>query len=429
MKKLLRTVAIISVFALAFAACSKKNAKNSEWEDYIIPDSDESSNTLESAQNALFDIPESPASNFAYELSEDNSGVKITAYKGVGEGSANCLIPAEIEGMPVTELASDMFRGKDYLAVLVMPDTVKSIIGDWGLCKDLKYLKAVKLSASLTSICAYMFSRCESLKEITIPESVTTIDRNAFYSSGLKAIYIPDSVTKIDDSSFSFCKSLKNVRFPPSLKTFSSSTFYCCDSLEAVDLPAGITEIGDRCFFECKSLSSVHIPDSVTKIGEEAFAGCESLTSLEIPNSVTIIEKKAFDKSGLISLEIPDSVTELKCTFGRCASLTTLRLPNSLEEIDNDLLHDVDHPYAPMKSLQSVNLPSSLKNVGSKAFLDLKTLTEVIIPDSLAEVTFIPINDGTYDDFKESRAFEGTAFNLAMQKQIKDLGYKGKFTK
>lgn len=438
MKKSLTLVAVASVFAVALVACSKKTAKVSDDDDYFVPELDAPTNPFagasQNAQNALFDIPESPVSDFTYELSADNSGVKITSYKAGGD----CRIPAEIEGMPVTELASDMFFNmpkQRHLIVLVMPDTVKSIVKgsiDWGLCDGHDALKAVKLSESLTTIPERMFRGCKALEEITIPASVTSIEEYAFHGSGLRAIHIPDTVTTFSHGIFFECKALADVRLPSSLKTLPSSIFMGCASLRTVSLPDGITEIESLSFSGCKSLSSLTIPRSVTKIGDGAFDECASLESLEIPDSVTSIGERVFDKSGLVTLEIPDSVTEFNCSFGECAALTKVRLPNSIEELDDKMFHGNDialatSPYAghyvPIKSLQSVNLPASLKRISYEAFLGVESLTELTIPDSLTQVDF------STNYSQETFAFEGTSLNLVAQKRLRDLGYTGKFTK
>lgn len=441
MKKLLKAATAIGIIALALVGCSKKSAKMDvdADEDYFVPELDAPFNPF-AAQESNFDsIPESPISDFSYELTDDNEGVKITSYKGGRE----CRIPAEIEGMPVVELTKDMFhkgvfQDDQKVSVVVMPDTVKTIGEE--LFASAKYLKSVKLSSSLTVIPRNTFVWCEALETITIPESVTTIGEYAFRDSGLKSIYIPDTVTEIFEDAFWHCEKLENVRLSSSLKTLPGSIFVSCKSLKTVSLPNGITEIGHMAFSGCKALSSLVIPNSVTKIGDMAFQECESLTSLEIPNSVTSIGEEAFDESGLVTLEIPDTVTELECTFGKCKSLTKLRLPNSLEVISDKMFRAENYAgfMHGMASLQSVNLPASLKEVGFEAFSELVNLTELIIPDSLTDVKFgsrlvdpdlLFHKDSLTDADYFSKSFEGTSLNLATQKRLKDLGYTGKFTK
>lgn len=391
MNKTLKILAIASVFAILLVSCSKKSTKTNNNKDSAVQKLEtkkDSSANKKNPQNKLFDIPESPASDFSYELSDDNSGVKITAYKG----GANCRIPSEIEGMPVTEIAESAFSSKKNLVVLVMPDTIKKVGKNcFEFCKA---LKAVKLSSSLSAIGGRIFHYCESLEEITIPESVTTIEKSAFFGSGLKSIYIPDTVKEIQEFAFNACSSLSKVRLPSTLKILPAGIFDSCHSLESVELPNGIIEIGDYAFCKCPSLASLTIPNSVTSIGKDAFGG------------------NNYHDCGLKSLDIPNSVTKLECDFVFCKSLEKLHLPDSLEVITNDMFPN---------SLKSVNIPASTKEIKRYAFKNIKNLTELIIPDSLTKIEF-----ETYEGAMCN--FEGTNLNLAAQKRLKDLGYTGKFS-
>lgn len=65
-------------------------------------------------------------------------------------------------------------------------------------------LKQITIPNSVTSIGYEAFYRC-SLEEITIPNSVISIDEKAFSLSGLEKIVIPNSVVSIEENAFSDC--------------------------------------------------------------------------------------------------------------------------------------------------------------------------------------------------------------------------------
>ena len=165
-------------------------------------------------------------------------------------------------------------------------------------------------TTGLASIENWAFSYCQSLTNITIPDSVTEIGTGAFgYCKSLTSATIPDSVISIGDMAFSSCESLIVFDVSANNKNYSSSDdgkiLYNKDKTKLIAYPTAtgdvtildsVTEIGDEAFCGCESLTSVTIPNSVTYIGDDAFSGCKSLTNVTIPDSVASIGDDAFDK-------------------------------------------------------------------------------------------------------------------------------------
>jgi len=174
----------------------------------------------------------------------------------------------------------------------------------------------VTIPDSVTSIGSSVFRGCTSLTSIIVPNSVTTIQEAAFslctsltnitvdaanadYSNrdgvlfnkdhtviiqcpgGKAGTYtVPNSVTTIGRNAFDGCKSLTGITIPDSVTTIGGAAFYGCTSLTSVSIPDSVTSIGSWVFRECTSLTSVTIPDSVTSIGDFVFFGCPSLRGM-----------------------------------------------------------------------------------------------------------------------------------------------------
>ncbi|UTD08159.1 leucine-rich repeat domain-containing protein [Treponema denticola] len=344
---------------------------------------------------AMAKVP--PLSDFEYELTEDMEGVKITKYKGE---ALHVLIPNEIEGLPVVELGDYSFSSRKKMETIIIPDTVKKI-GRYVFYFCDK-LKNIRLSKAITSIVEGMFSSCESLEEFIIPDHIINIESSAFSHTGIISIYLPDRIT--------FRSKSYSEEYEISTFVFNS-----CKNLKKVRLPSSITVIGDKMFSRCTSLQNIILPEGLTKIGESAFADCP-FTELTIPNTVTTILSDAFYGYKGKKLIIPDSVTELDCSFSSCKNLEYLHLSNSLTEINSKLFHDKNSPLDNSRALVSVNLPESLKRISSGSFYELKSLKELIIPDTLLEIEFFG-ND----------IFLGTQLPLLTQKKLKKMGYTGKF--
>ena len=118
--------------------------------------------------------------------------------------------------------------------------------------------------------------------------------RNQVYQSAIQKVEIGDSVTSIDRSAFYNCYSLSSITIPGSVTSISFSAFKSCYSLSSITIPGSVTSISGSAFGGCYSLSSITIPGSVTSIGSSAFGSCYSLSSITIPGSVTSISGSAF---------------------------------------------------------------------------------------------------------------------------------------
>jgi hypothetical protein len=214
---------------------------------------------------------------------------------------------------------------KTKLTSVTIPDSVTVIErGAFAYCCS---LVAVTIPSSVTVIREEAFHQCSSLAMMSIPDSVTVIERRAFgYCCSLVAVTIPSSVTVIEAGVFSGCRSLATVSIPDSVTVIEGCAFSNCRSLATVSIPNSVTTIGKFAFDECLSLVAVTIPDSVTIIEAYAFYYCTSLTAVTIPNSVTVIEEKAFFRcSSLTAVTIPDSVTNLAIdAFMNCPILRSI---------------------------------------------------------------------------------------------------------
>ena len=241
----------------------------------------------------------------------------------------------------------------------------------------------------LTMIIDSAFTDCRSLTSVTIPDSVTTIERYAFnYCESLTSVNIPDSVITIGFGAFWECQSLTSITIPESVVSIGNYAFFYCDSLTSVNIPDSVTTIGDYAFSYCDSLTSVTIGDSVTTIGWHAFANCSSLTSITIPEGVTSIGSYAFQNcSSLTSITIPEGVTSISFrAFAFCTSLTSITIPDGVTSIGG-------YAFENCTSLTSITIPEGVTSIEECVFEYCTSLENVyckaIIPPA-AELAYGP---------------------------------------
>ncbi len=175
-------------------------------------------------------------------------------------------------------------------------------------------LQDLVIPDGITSIGNSAFRGCSSLASITIPNSVTSIGGYAFSDCiGLKEVHINNlaawfNISFADNTSnpLYYAHNLywngelvKDLVIPNSVTTIRYAAFYGCTSLTSVTIPNSVTSIGGSAFRGCTGLTSVTIPNSVTSIITYAFENCSSLASITIPNSVTAIGANAFEDCNL----------------------------------------------------------------------------------------------------------------------------------
>ena len=234
------------------------------------------------------------------------------------------------DGNPLYQ-AHHLYVNGEEIKDLVIPNSVTTI-GNYAFagCS----LTSADISNGVTSIGEGAFYGCTVLTTVNMANSVKTIGPKAFESCcGLIAVVIPNSLTIIDERTFYGCKGLTTVDLANGVTIIENYAFSGCTSLTSVIIPNGVTKIGGYSFGGCFALSSVTLGNSVTTIGVGAFDGCMNLTSIDIPSSMTTIGRNAFQNCGLISINIPNSVTTIGYSAFSCCNLTSIVIPNSVTSI------------------------------------------------------------------------------------------------
>lgn len=147
----------------------------------------------------------------------------------------------------------------------------------------------------------------------------------------IKGEYKGAPVTTIREGAFDNERGLESITLPGSVTTIEKNAFLGCENLTAVTLAdnSRLATVGFRAFYECSALQSVAFgkDSQLTRVEEQAFAGCGSLTSVTFGENsrLAVIGYKAFMDCGLASVFIPGSVTEVDdFAFCGCESLASL---------------------------------------------------------------------------------------------------------
>ncbi len=199
------------------------------------------------------------------------------------------------------------------------------------------------------------YSNIDDFQQIRLPNSVTSIDREAFKNCiNLKYVNIPEAVTSIGNRAFSYCISLNSVILPNSVTSIGHDAFKNCWSLTSIVIPDSVTSIGEYAFWGCYKLSSIKIGSGVSGITSiiddgtdmcTVFVGCTGLSSIEVSpnnnnydsrdNCNAIIETSTNKLYvGCKNTVIPNNVTDIMpFSFGVCFELTSITIPDSVEKV------------------------------------------------------------------------------------------------
>jgi hypothetical protein len=233
-------------------------------------------------------------------------------------------------------------------------------------------IKGIILPDNLTSIGEWTFSGCSDLTSVIIPGSVASIGNGAFNGcSGLSSVIIPDNLISIGGSAFSNCTGLTSVTIPDNLTSIGNGAFNGCSDLTSVSIPGSVASIEDFAFYNCSSLISVSIGEGVASIGVQSFYNCSSLTSVSIPESVISIENNAFERcSDLRAFTVAESNAAYSAQDGILYNKAKTTIIN-----------------VPLMISGALNLPDTLSSIEASAFNGCRSLTSVIIPESVTSIS------------------------------------------
>lgn len=282
--------------------------------------------------------PDKPVIRAGYNITASLDGETLTL-SGTGEtydnlwwadSDDNEIIKSNVKYIVVedgiTALGYELFKNFNNVETIELPASLTKI-KNWTL-QNCRSLKSISIPEGVTEIGNGIFNDCVSLKNITFPstlkeipditdcedsepvpvESITlkkgiqTIGFLAFGGlSKLKNINIPDSVTTIEQSAFADCTSLTELSLPDSITKIEYNAFGNCEALDKIVLPSNLTLLGNAVFRNCNveitfpaslkyipylgdnAVRKVTISEGVETIGVDAFFNSHKLTEITLP--------------------------------------------------------------------------------------------------------------------------------------------------
>lgn len=325
-----------------------------------------------------------------------------------------CYISSEaFKTLKITagETVKSISGSKKNLETLVLADTVKTI--GKNAFRNLTKLSSVTFSASLETIGQYAFDGCESLTVFNAPSSLKTIEYSAFANSGLETVTLNEGLESIlgkDNNLNAYPGPFENTKIK-TLKVPSTVTKVCvfgrissletlyisADFLNSVYTRNGSTSVR-RLFLTGGSLSmidlfddfyEVHFASGVTstntyKLYSNALIVNESNVQISVPDDY--VGEYVTSESAVTGKFVAENDMIYYSYNGRKILVRYTGEKTVIEASDLSGITDIYNPAFRNTNITSVTLPSSVKNLGEKAFSSCKSLSTVYIPSSVERI-------------------------------------------
>ena len=369
------TTCLALIFLLSFLcfciSCKKQNLKEE---------------TLPQKDNAVSESSSISAYPLQFEFDIEEKGYKVTGLKSEMEID-DLIIPDEYNGLPVTSIGKEAFRGNDFKTIC-LGNNVKTI--DENAFESSSTIKMIKIPDNVEEIGSMAFFGCKRLESVIIGNGVKFIGDEAFGACDiLFSLEIGENVNYMASNAFSYCRRLVEINnhskievqyrktgeynlgtcalniankgdvFSSNLSKDNGFVVYTegtekflvsyDGSEDKLTIPSYITRINQFAFYNIENIKEVWIGDNIKEIGEAAFYGC-SVQSVFINANALTIKKES---------------------FAYCSNLFKVIIGDEILGID-------DRAFYYCKKLSSVTLGKNMTDIHYEAFEECGKIVEVI---------------------------------------------------
>lgn len=212
----------------------------------------------------------SPKTESKLEYKIVNNEVIITKYTDSTQ-KTEIIVPDEIEGFPVTEIADFSLFNCESLKKIYIGKNV-SKIGEWSMTNN---------------------QRLEQFAVDDSNEYFCSVD-GVLYSKDMKTIIYYPPARNIKFDKYGEAQNTTQYEIADGVETVRTKAFYKCYYVDSITIPNSVKYIEEKAFHRSSSLTEIKLPLSLTFIGKDAFAYCDKLEKATIPESVKEIDEYAF---------------------------------------------------------------------------------------------------------------------------------------
>ena len=274
MKKFLSMlIAIITVF-MPLAAL----AETIDFSVYSLEELLQLQTALEQAiTDKMRETVATPVTDFIW--ADNGVEVMLRSYIGTAE---EVVIPAEVNGLPVTQIGDSAFLQNTAIKSLVIPEGVR-IIGQSA------------------------FQKCYNLETVVLPRSLESIGINAFRDCRSLYRINLEYVPSFGNMCFTNCDSLTGVLrfYAPTLSMMG--TFYDCDGITGIEIYSAQVTIDGNFLYGMAALEHLYVmADAELLLKSYPVANNEQLETVVLPASTSYAGNSTlFDNCPVVTIYTP----------------------------------------------------------------------------------------------------------------------------
>lgn len=158
----------------------------------------------------------------------------------------------------------------------------------------------------------------DGIHDLQLPNTLTEIGDAAFFNTYIEVINFPEGLTTLGKAVFDNNVTLREVTLPSTVTAIGKYCFQFCTSLEKAVIHSKV--ISQNCFGGCGALNDVTIGVEVTSIGNYAFIYDYNLSSIQYEGTLaqwnSITKGANWDGNTPGSGQVPPHLFNIYCTDG-----------------------------------------------------------------------------------------------------------------
>lgn len=394
----------VSAFSVTAVDTVYYDGTESERYDILTIDSTNNSQLL----NATWiyngeEVPEYKYYSWSYDTTAGTAICTGISEYGKTLGLTSLEIPekAVSNGVEYTVVGIDeyAFQGNTTITEVTLPDTITSINN--GAFENCTKLSSISLSSNLSSLGGWVFKNT-GLTSVTLPDSLVSVGNECFRNSTkLSSVTFGTGLETIGDNAFDNTVITAVNASNTNLKSIGGYAFANNSKLTTVSLPDTAVFVGNAertsggyQFYKCTALTELTIPSANTVIVGSLCDSCSSLTSVTIPSGVSAIGKYALCVTKIETLDFPKSITHVyQGAFTGCSKLATVNYDGTAVDKSNITIDRDNSPLTNAKwlcdgmaELEVNGLSITCDTINGTAVVSGiadSSVTDIVIPDTV----------------------------------------------